>query len=329
MSEIKGIEIKDILGLSQPLSKLVEYLSYGIGKIYAPHDIRKITGAKCDAINSICETIRKNSDLPIQFSDSGISIDLSNSQDITSRSYARTNYQNICAQQNLESIVKIAYEELENEESVPDESVDTMWALRFFKSIEDVTDETLQKMWGRILAGEIKQPKSFSLRTLSLLQNISQNEAMLFQRIAALVLKHTSQVYFIFCDEEINKKYHCSFGDLLTMEECGLAKAEILSLNLTLTEKSYSYIFNNKIIALYETELIGLKKISIDVFALSEVGAQLYRLIDKKENKDYVVDYFKKNYTKNSEYKLSIHNVSFVEGNKVSYFKGKDLMLAD
>lgn len=201
MTDIKGIEIKDILGLSQPLSKLVEYLSYGIGKIYAPRDIRKITSAKCDAINSICEAIRKNSDMPIQFSDSGISIDLSNLRDITNRSDARTNYQNICAQQNIESIVKIAYEELENEESVPDESVDTMWALRFFKSIEDVTDETLQKMWGRILAGEIKQPKSFSLRTLSLLQNISQNEAMLFQRIAALVLKHTSQAYFIFCDE--------------------------------------------------------------------------------------------------------------------------------
>lgn len=113
------------------------------------------------------------------------------------------------------------------------------------------------------------------------------------------------------------------------MEECGLVKAEILSLNLTLTKKSYSYIFNNKVIVLYETESIEPKKISLDIYALSEVGVQLYHLIDKTENKDYVIDYFKKNYTKNSEYKLSIHNVNFVEGNNVSYFNEKDLMLAD
>ena len=46
MSDVKGIEIHDILGLEEPLTKLIECVSNGIGKIYEPTHIKRIAKAK-------------------------------------------------------------------------------------------------------------------------------------------------------------------------------------------------------------------------------------------------------------------------------------------
>lgn len=40
------MEIKDLAGLSQPLTKLVEVISIGIGKLYEPAHIKRMANAK-------------------------------------------------------------------------------------------------------------------------------------------------------------------------------------------------------------------------------------------------------------------------------------------
>ena len=50
-----------------------------------------------------------------------------------------------------------------------------------------VEDEERREWWARILAGEIQQPGSFSLRTLSVMDVLSTEEARLFSRLAGYV----------------------------------------------------------------------------------------------------------------------------------------------
>ena len=59
----------------------------------------------------------------------------------------------------------------------PDRMVDDDWLFRWRDSAGKVSSEELQALWGRVLAGEIKSPGTFSLRTLEFLKNLSQGEA--------------------------------------------------------------------------------------------------------------------------------------------------------
>lgn len=80
---------------------------------------------------------------------------------------------------NLTSIVNHAADSL-SETEVRDHHPDPDWAGRFFDVAQDVSSEELQKLWARILAGEVETPGRTSLRTLSILRNMSQREAMQF-----------------------------------------------------------------------------------------------------------------------------------------------------
>ena len=51
------IDIKDVFGLSGPLTRLIEIISSGIGKFYTPYLIRKTTHAKVYEINEISKAI--------------------------------------------------------------------------------------------------------------------------------------------------------------------------------------------------------------------------------------------------------------------------------
>ena len=92
---------------------------------------------------------------------------------------------------NVGAIAGHAAEELKDKE-VPDHDPDPDWIARFFDGAQDVSSEELQKLWGKILAGEVKSPGQTSLRTLAILRNMTQQEARDFSnlmrfRIAAFI----------------------------------------------------------------------------------------------------------------------------------------------
>src|SRR5690606_7233918 len=92
------------------------------------------------------------------------------------RTQSRIDHREAQKQLNLENVTAYAAEQLLNEQPVTDEPIDEDWKTRFFNIAEDVSNDEMQALWGRILAGEIKNPKSYSLRTLELLRNFSKEE---------------------------------------------------------------------------------------------------------------------------------------------------------
>ena len=55
----------------------------------------------------------------------------------------------------------------------------------------------MREIWGRVLAGEVKRPKSYSLRTMEILRNLAKEEAALFVK--------ASRFY-------IEKDFICTYG---------------------------------------------------------------------------------------------------------------------
>jgi hypothetical protein len=60
--------------------------------------------------------------------------------------------------------------------------IDEDWLNVFERYAEDASTERMQELWARILAGEIRSPKSFSLKTLRFASELDQETARLFEK---------------------------------------------------------------------------------------------------------------------------------------------------
>jgi hypothetical protein len=67
--------------------------------------------------------------------------------------------------------------------------------VQFFNYAQDVGNEEMQKLWAKLLAGEVSSPGSYSLRTLQAVHVLRQADAVLFQKFSTYVWN--GELYFV------------------------------------------------------------------------------------------------------------------------------------
>lgn len=134
---------------------------------------------------------------------------------------------------NVRQIVDQAKTQFSEREQVSSEPVNQDWQNRFFSIVEDVSDEEMQKLWAQILAGEIKRPKSYSMRTLDTLRNMTKEDAELFV-VSTSYLIHNECI----CTE---KEFGISLIDALKLTDMGVLSNEALTLTFTIPAHSYNH----------------------------------------------------------------------------------------
>jgi len=111
----------------------------------------------------------------------------------------------LAAQANLHAVVVAMQHRLEEVErkalpatSASDNSdepkggeaaTDPEFISRFRSYAREVTTERMQQVWGRILAGEVARPGSYSLRTLEVLRKLDREAAGTFERAASFIIE--------------------------------------------------------------------------------------------------------------------------------------------
>ena len=119
---------------------------------------------------------------------------------------------------NIGSVVAQAAQELGDRE-VQDHEVDHDWTARFFNDVQDVSSEDMQRLWAKVLAGEVERPGQFSLRTLDTLYNMSVGEAKLFTEACNYV---AAERMIIYTDDMHVMGNNLHFGNILKLAELGL-----------------------------------------------------------------------------------------------------------
>lgn len=173
---------------------------------------------------------------------------------------------------NVQNVVEQAQQYFVDGEQVSDEPVNQDWLNRFFNIVEDVSDAEMQQLWARILAGEVKKTKSYSLRTLEVLRNMTKEEANLFVKAKAYVI-HDSFI--------INRTEYMSVQEMLLLEDIGLINSNILTKYYTLPPKTTFPIAIDKEYILFATNPITQElKVEIPVKSLTPAGVELLKLVD-------------------------------------------------
>lgn len=293
-----------------PTNKLIDCVSKAIGKVYEPIHVKRMAEAKAYEINVIAEELRNNSDVPIVYNNDGTIADASNYEELTKRAGHRLAYQETKKQENIESVIGSAYKELEGKELETDENVDEDWMFRLINSVEDISNEKMQQLWGKILAGEIIRPNSFSLRTLDILRNLNQNEAKLFEKICGYVIENK----YVYNDNEVLEQVGITYQDILTLDECGLINSSSFIVQSRTLKKGISVMCTYDKYALITKLEEDDVELSYNVYNLSKAGEELYKIVDKETSKKYIMEFANSINKKNEKINIEVHLIKGHEG---------------
>lgn len=350
--------LNDILGIGKvlPMDKLIDVVSKSVGRLSKSYfdkkdidnkayEIKKTAEARAEDMKIMSSAIKNNYEITggIEYKDESISISSPKltkkikqipviiSENLNERTDSRLKFKENKKQLNLENVTAHAAEELKKERVVTDEPLDEDWTTRFFNIAEDISNEDMQTLWGRILAGEIKKPRTYSLRTLDTLKNLSKEEAKVFLRFAKLSIE-SSEVSFIlnFRGEKLlEEKYGLNFYDGLLLDELGFLSPKDLQYKFFKTGVEPA-----KLIMKVGNMLVSLKKPAnepeqqIQVLAFTKTGRELLKLVSDGPDLDYVQLLASKLRKENIELKYAYILAELQDG-KISHTRFKDIPLTE
>lgn len=281
-----GLQIKDLAGLGVATKAVLEVFSRATGVLYGDwiHPVAKAREIKLLS-TAIGET--ENNALIEQAKATAEATEL-----LMKRTNTRVQIKEIRRQLNTERTLSLSPKYLEGAE-LPEQKVETDWATRFFDIVQDVSNEEVQELWAKILAGEILKPGSFSLRTLEAIRNLSREEAMLFTEKACPLVLNNQYIYKI-NDKSSLSDYNLPFGDILRLREAGLLLAGDSTVNTLTGANGQMFILRGKIVNNTAGTLSLVSEQDnheIPVYILSSVGREIYEVThDGTLNDKYMND---------------------------------------
>ena len=141
-----------------------------------------------------------------------------------------------------------------------------------------IDDEERRTWWARLLAGEIQQPETFSLRTMAVMDTLSTKEARLFTRLCDYVWNPSNPALVL--PAEKSALWKPEFSEAALLESAGLVKFNSLT-GFSVTRRDVTegvgMMFNDVALMISLAEGNTLK-LRCGPLLLTEVGKEMYRL---------------------------------------------------
>jgi hypothetical protein len=211
--------IEGTTAVPQSVAKLIDSVGNQLGLFLEPTHIRRKGRAQADVLVSEANAKAEIAVLEIN---SKLAI-----QNIQDRAAEKNRRREEKRQANAEAIAGKAVRELPPTASGA--PVDEDWVAQFLDHCQDVSNEQMQSVWAKILAGEVTAPGSFSLRTLAAVKLLSPNEANAFTRFCSLLWETNDGPLLIVPDTHVLASLpgiQLPFLDLFRLDSLDLIRLE-------------------------------------------------------------------------------------------------------
>lgn len=206
----EGLSVINLGELSKPATVLIEKIADATGGIFRPFQIRRVAQAEADA-----EIIKASAKIEVI--------------DLERRALHRFIREEAKKQSNIESITQKALPAIEK--TAQPEKIEDDWITNFFDKCRIISDEQMQNLWSKVLAGEANLPGRFSKRTVNLLASFERSDAELFSKLCSFVL-YLGDKPIVMVDDwrnEIYIKAGIDSGALKHLDTIGLISFQPLS----------------------------------------------------------------------------------------------------
>ena len=160
------------------------------------------------------------------------------------------------------------------------------WYMRFYDIVGNISDEEMQAIWARILAGEIHRKGTYSLQLLDILKNFTQKQAELFNRVCSHCFISGDNVY-IPNDNEYLQFTNITYQDILDLDALGGTTS--LSVKV---QPDRPALFGNDMLRMvieYNGQGNATQEFSFLQFPFTSAGRELITLIGKHgSEKDFL-----------------------------------------
>ena len=173
---------------SKPANTLIEKCAAAVSGIFRPAQIRRVAHAEADA-----EKIRAITQIEVT--------------ELQRRALIRFVSEEAQKQLNIETILTKALPDVK--EDAHPERMDNDWIANFFDKCRLISDDEMQTLWAKVLAGEANAPGSFSKRTVILVGSMDKDDAATFStlcRFAFIVAGDTTPLIFETTNSIYNQK---------------------------------------------------------------------------------------------------------------------------
>lgn len=276
--------------LSKPIDTLINKISDATGVLFEPTRIRRKAKAEADAKITIAkaDAIVRN-------------IELKNNlklQEISKRALQRVVREEVIKQENIENIILKAIPYITS--SAKSEDIDNDWLLKFFDKSKYISNEKMQEIWGKILAGEANKPGNSSRKTLDIVEELDQNDASFFQNLMLFTFyyENVDPIIFIYdIDNKIYSDRKVYFSILKHLSILGLISFD----NMTnyfyqKMPQTYDIVYGNNKINIKHNKPEN-NKLEYGKVMLSQYGEELFRIFERKFDEEilkYTVEKIKK-----------------------------------
>lgn len=226
--------------------------------IIEPRSIKKINSA----INQSMEESKKIVDSNIE-----PSCICTNNYFVCNKSYLKLLQMYNCPQNHLgmhqlNNIQKVIVNADIDESKINEDTINFDIFMKIVDEIRYVSDEVLSKAWSKLLKKELENDQRYSMRTISLLSQLSSEEASLFYKNGKYIFKDYGGIFYYINESNIKG---IELIERTTLIEIGFIGSENLSITNGELIWNGHYIKTNG---------------SIDVFKLTTFGVDIYQLMD-------------------------------------------------
>ena len=188
---------------------LIEKVSDAIGGYSKPWQIKRVAKAEVES-----EIIKMHGKIEVE--------------DVRRQAIARFVAEEAKRQNNIEEITRKAIPHLKDASSP--QKIEDDWIVNFFDKCRIVSDEEMQSLWAKVLAGEANQPGTFSKRTVNFVGSLDKAEAQLFTVLCGFCWMAGDLMPLVFDEaEDIYKSCGINFGSLTHLDDIGLISFEPLA----------------------------------------------------------------------------------------------------
>ena len=165
---------------------------------------------------------------------------------------------------------------------------DPTWTNHWLTAVSKVApdDHERRSWWSRLLAGEIRQPGSYSLRTLAVMDVLSTEEARLFSRLSSYVWTFNPDLHTLITPIVGSSLWIPNTVEWSMLEAAGLVTHSATGLNINLSKGDRFTI------------MLGTTQVVLDAqndailpmgdYLLTEAGQEIWRLTEPRVDPVYL-----------------------------------------
>lgn len=182
------------------------------------------------------------------------------------------------------------------------EDNDVFWGL--LEHAKDISNEDMQTLIAKIIAGEYNSPETYSMSTLQVLKSLGKKEVKLFENICSLLINNNQLPSNFFSDigKDLMNSMNFDFRSLLSLQSLGLFLPNGMTLSIQNSkEKNLVIKYFDKEIS-FKCEVQDSMRNLQPFYSLSLAGAEILQHLNPKFKPEFY-EWLKNNY-KIADYKI-------------------------